>query len=280
MAFVQGLRELGWIAGDNIELDYRWAGADPVRARNFAAQLIELKPDAIFAESTLGVAPLRELTQTIPIVFVQIADPVGSGFVASLARPGGNIKGFTPFEFSLSGKLLEVLKEVAPQINRVDVIYNQNQAPQIGMLRAVEAAAPSLGVQVNATSAGNADEITQIIEALAGQPAAGVIVLPNPVTMGNRDLIIALMARYRLPAAYPFPFFAREGGLVAYGIDPATQWHDAASYVDRVLKGAKPADLPVQQPTKFQLTINLKTAKALGLQVPTFFQQRADEVID
>jgi putative tryptophan/tyrosine transport system substrate-binding protein len=279
-AFVQGLRELGWIAGDNIQLDYGWAGADAARARGLAAKLIELKPDAILADTALCVAPLRELTRTIPIIFVQIADPVGSGFVTSLARPGGNITGFTPFEFSLSGKLLEVLKEVAPQVNQVDVIYNQAQIPQFGMLRAVQAAGSSLGVQVNASSAGNADEITHIIEGLAGQPNAGVIVLANPVNNDNRGLIIALTARYRLPAAYPFPFFARDGGLVGYGIDPATQSHDAASYVDRVLKGAKPADLPVQQPTKFQLVINLKTAKDLGLEVPTFLQQRADEVIE
>jgi putative tryptophan/tyrosine transport system substrate-binding protein len=279
-AFVQGLRELGWIAGDNIQLDYGWAAADAVRARGLAAKLIELKPDAILADTALCVAPLRESTQTIPIVFVEIADPVGSGFVASLARPGGNITGFTPFEFSLSGKLLEVLKEVAPQVNQVDVIYNQVQVPQFGMLRAVEAAGTSLGVQVNATSASNADEITHIIEGLAGQPGAGVIVLANPVNTVNRGLIIALTARYHLPAAYPFPYFARDGGLVAYGIDPAMQFHDAASYVDRVLKGAKPADLPVQQPIKFQLAINLKTAKSLGLEVPTFLQQRADELIE
>jgi putative ABC transport system substrate-binding protein len=280
IAFVQGLRELGWMEGGNIRIDYRWTGADVGSIRSAAAELVDLKPDAILAESALTVAPLQQMTSNIPIVFVAIGDPVASGFVASLAHPGGNLTGFTPAEFTISGKMLEVLKDVAPQVTRVGVIYHPVQAPQVGMWRAIETAAPSLGVQVSAANAENASEITRIIENFPGDPGGGMIVLPNPVTSTNRGLIIALMARHRLPAVYAYAFFVREGGLASYGIDPVVQFHQAASYVDRILKGAKPADLPVQQPTAFDLAINLKTAKALGLTIPQSFLLRADEVIE
>jgi putative ABC transport system substrate-binding protein len=279
-AFVRGLRELGWTEGGNIRIDYRWVGADVERTRSAAAELIDLKPDAILAQSSLTVAPLRQMTSSIPIVFLNIGDPVGSGFVASLARPGGNITGFAPQEFSMSGKLLEVLKDIAPAVSRVGVIYNPIQTPQVGQWRAIETAAPSLGVQVSAANAENADKITHIIEGFASEPGGGMIVLPNPVTTNNRGLIIALMARHRLPAVYAYSYFVREGGLVSYGSDPVVQYRQAASYVDRILKGEKPADLPVQQPTKFDLTVNLKTAKSLGLMIPESFLQRADEVIE
>ena len=279
-AFVQGLRELGWTEGGNIHIDYRWAGADVGRIRNAAAELIDLKPDAIVAQTALTVAPLQQMTTTIPIVFLNIVDPVSSGFVASLARPGGNITGFTPAEMSMRGKLLEVLKEVAPAVSRVGVLYNPVQAPQVGQWRAIEAAAPALGVQVSAAGAANADEITHGIEAFANEPGGGMIVLANPVNDSNRGLIIALIARRLMPAIYAYPHYVREGGLVSYGVDPIDQFHQAATYVDRILKGAKPADLPVQQPTKFDLTVNLKTAKALGLTIPPTLLARADEVIE
>jgi putative ABC transport system substrate-binding protein len=279
-AFVQGLRRLGWAEGGNIQIYYRWAGADVGRIRSHAAELVDLKPDAILAPTALTVAPLQQMTTSIPIVFMNIVDPVGSGFVASLARPGGNITGFTPAEFSMRGKLLEVLKDVAPAVSRVGVIYNPVQAPQVGQLRAIETAALSLGTRVSAAGAGNADEITHMIEDFASEPGGGMIVLANPINDANRGLIIALMARHHLPAVYAYPHYVREGGLVSYGIDPVAQFRQAASYVDRILKGAKPADLPVQQPTKFDLAVNLTTAKALGLTIPESFLARADEVIE
>jgi putative ABC transport system substrate-binding protein len=279
-AFVQGLRELGWTEGANIHIDYRWAGADVGRIRSAAAELIDFKPDAIVAQTALAVAPLQQMTTSIPIVFLNIVDPVNSGFVASLARPGGNITGFTPAEMSMRGKLLEVLKEVAPAVSRVGVLYNPVQAPQVGQWHAIETAAPALGVQVSAAGAANADEITHRIEAFANEPDSGMIVLANPVNDSNRGLIIALMARRLMPAIYAYPHYVREGGLVSYGVDPIDQFHQAATYVDRILKGAKPADLPVQQPTKFDLTVNLKTAKALGLTIPQSLLARADEVIE
>jgi putative ABC transport system substrate-binding protein len=220
------------------------------------------------------------MTTSIPIVFLNIVDPVSSGFVASLARPGGNITGFTPAEMSMRGKLLGVLKEVAPRISRVGVLYNPVQAPQVGQWHAIETAAPPLGVQVSAAGAANADEITHGIEAFANEPGGGMIVLSNPVNDTNRGLIIALMARRLMPAIYAYPHYVREGGLVSYGVDPIVQFRQAATYVDRILKGAKPADLPVQQPTKFDLTVNLKTAKALGLTIPPSLLATADEVIE
>jgi ABC-type uncharacterized transport system substrate-binding protein len=279
-ALVQGLRESGWTEGGNIHIDYRWTGADVGRIRSAAAELIDLKPDAIVAQTALTVAPLQQMTTTIPIVFLNIVDPVSSGFVASLARPGGNITGFTPSEMSMRGKLLGVLKEVAPAVSRVGVLYNPVQAPQVGQWRAIETAAPSLGVQVKAAGAANADEITHGIEAVANEPGGGMIVLSNPVNDANRGLIIALMARHLMPAIYAYPHYVREGGLVSYGVDPTVQFHQAAAYVDRILKGAKPADLPVQQPTKFDLIVNLKTAKALGLTISQSLLATADEVIE
>ena len=279
-AFVTGLQELGWTEGGNVQIDARWCGTDIARIRSAAHELVELKPDAIVADSALTVGPLQQLTRTIPIVFLQIADPVESGFVSNLARPGRNVTGFTPGEFSIRAKMLEVLKQIAPHVRHVQVIYNAVQAPQLGMVRAIEAIAPSVGVQVVAANASNADEMTHAVEGYAGKPDGGIIVLPNPVTTDNRSLVIALMARYRLPAAYAFSFFVRDGGLVSYGTDNAVQFRQAASYVDRILKGANPGDLPVQAPTKFELAINLNTAKALGLTIPRDFLLVADEVVE
>ena len=279
-AFVQELRDLGWIDGGNIRIDTDWATADVGRLNRAAMELIDLKPDVIVANGPLTLAALRPMTSKIPIVFTGVADPVGTDFVASLARPGGNITGFTLGEFAMSGKLLAVLKQVAPQVSRVTVIYYPLQVPQVGRLGAIQTAAPALGLQVSGASVSNADEIMHVIESLGTEPDRGVIVLPSVVTIANRDRIIALMARYRLPAVYEFPVFVREGGLISYGIDSAAQYRQAASYVDRILKGAKPAELPVQEPTKFALFVNLKTARTLGLTVPPSLLATADEVIE
>jgi len=277
-AFAQELCDLGWIDGGNIQIDTNWATAD--RLNRAAGELIDRKPDVIVANGPLTLAAMRPMTSTIPIVFTGVADPVGTGFVASLARPGGNITGFTLGEFAMSGKLLGVLKQVAPQVSRVTVIYYPLQVPQVGRLGAIQTAAPALGLQVSGASVSNADEITHVIESLGTEPERGVIVLPSVVTIASRDRIIALMARYRLPAVYEFPVFVREGGLISYGIDSAAQYRQAASYVDRILKGAKPAELPVQEPTKFTLFVNLKTARTLGLTVPPSLLATADEVIE
>ena len=239
-----------------------------------------LNPDVILVSTALALQPLLQETRSIPIVVVQITDPVGSGFVASLGRPGGNITGFTVAEFSMFGKLLEVLKDVAPHVTRVAVVLNPDQAPQLGMWRAIEAAAPAFKVQLTAAGVRDVAELERAIDQFAREPNAGLIVLPSPVTEGNRKLIIALAARHRLPAAYAFRHFVADGGLISYGVDLADQYRQAASYVDRILRGEKPAELPVQQPTKFELVINLKTAKALGLDVPLTLLARADEVIE
>jgi putative ABC transport system substrate-binding protein len=279
-AFRQALEKLGWTDGRNVRIDYRWGGADPGRIRAHAIELVGLQPDVILVSTALALQPLLQETRSIPIVVVRIADPVGAGFVASLARPGGNLTGFTVAEFSTFGKLLEVLKEVAPHVTRVAVILNPDQRPQAGMLRAIEAAAPSFRVQVTAAGARDAAELERAIDLFAREPNAGLIVLPSPVTEGNRKLIITMAARHRLPAAYAFRHFVADGGLVSYGIDLADQHRQAASYVDRILRGEKPADLPVQQPTKFELVVNLKTAKALGVELPASLLLRADEVIE
>jgi putative tryptophan/tyrosine transport system substrate-binding protein len=281
-AFVESLRERGWPEGNNIQIDYRWCGDDTLTIRRAGVELIGLKPDVILAQSTLTLAPLQQLTTDIPVVFLQVVDPVAGGFVKSMARPGGNVTGVALGEFSIGAKMLEVLKQVAPQVTRVAVIYNPVQAPQVGMWRAIEGAGPSLSVKATAFSAGNADEITHIVAEFAREPGGGMIVLPNPVTVAiaNRGLIISLADRYHLPAVYQFSYFVREGGLVSYGTDPITQYRLAASYVDQILRGAKPADLPVQLATKFELAINLKTAKALGLNISRDFLLIADEVIE
>jgi putative tryptophan/tyrosine transport system substrate-binding protein len=277
---VTGLRELGWTAGDNIQIEYRWPGADVGRINSATAELVGLKPDVIVATGPLTVTALQRLTSTIPIVFQGIADPVATGIVASLARPGGNITGFGLGEFSISGKMLEYLKRIAPNVRHVGVIYNPAQVPQVGRLATIQALGPSLDVQVTAYQVSSADQIAAVIEGFTGSADGGFVVLPSPITIANRELIIGLMARHHLPTVYEYPDFAREGGLVSYGSDPAAHYHQLASYVDRILKGAAPADLPIQQPTKFILAINLKTANALGLTVPPGLLAGADEVIE
>jgi putative ABC transport system substrate-binding protein len=279
-AFRQALEKLGWTDGGNARIDYRWGSADAARIQIYAQELLGLKPDVFLVSTALVLQPLQQLTRDIPIIFTQISDPVGSGFVPSLAHPGGNITGFTPAEFSMYGKALEVLKEAAPHVTRVAVIQNPEQKPQSGMWQAVEAAAPTLRVQLTRAGVRNAAEIERAIDRFAREPNSGLIVLPSPVTEGNRKLIIAMAIRHRLPAVYAFPFFAREGGLISYGVDLPDQYRQAASYADRILRGEKPADLPVQQPTKFALVVNLKTAKTLGLEIPPALLARADEVIE
>jgi putative ABC transport system substrate-binding protein len=278
-AFRQALEKLGWTDGRNVQIDYRWGGADPERIRAYAIELVGLKPDVILVSSALVLQPLQQETRSVPIVFTQVAEPVGNGFVASLAHPGGNTTGFTA-ELSLYGKLLEVLKEVAPHVTRVAVLLNTEQVPQAGMWRATEAAAPSFRVQLTAADVRDAADIEHAIGVIARESNGGLIVLPSGPTIVHRELIIALAARYRLPAVYAFRQFVTDGGLISYGFDLAEQYRQAASYVDRILRGEKPGDLPVQQPTKFELIINLKTAKALGLEVSLQLQQLADEVIE
>jgi putative ABC transport system substrate-binding protein len=279
-AFRDALEKLGWTDGRNVHIDTRWGNADSQRIEGYVTEIVGLKPDVILVSTTLVLQPLQRATRSIPIIFTQISDPVGAGIVASLAHPGGNITGFTPAEYSMYGKSLEVLKEIAPQVTRAAVVFNPAQKPQAGMLRAIEAVAPSLGVLLTAAGVRNAAEIERALDAFAREPSGGLVVLPNPVTEGNRKLIIAMSARLRLPAVYAFPFFARDGGLISYGVDLTDQYRQAASYVDRILRGESPAELPVQQPTKFRLLVNLKTAKALGLDVPPTLLVRADEVIE
>ncbi len=279
-SFLQGLQASGWTHGRNVQIDYRWGGADRARIQTYATELIRLQPDVILAQTSLVMPPLQQETRSIPIVFVQINNPVESGLVASMARPGANITGFTSFELTVGGKWLEMLKEIAPGVSRVAVILNPVQSPQVAILRAIEAVAPSVGVPVITAGVQNAAEIERAVDAFAREPNGGLIVLPNPVTIGQRELIIALAARHRLPAVYAYRYFVTDGGLMSYGVDLADLYRRAAGYVDRILKGEKPADLPVQAPTKYSQIINLKTAKALGLTIAPSLLTRADEVIE
>ena len=279
-AFLNRLQELGWTDGRNIRIDYRYTNADTERMRVSADELVALSPDLILAQTNPVLAALRQATSSVPIVFVQVSDPVGGGFVASLARPGGNMTGFTNFEPEMGGKWLETLTEATRGLTRVAILLHSKIAAHAAFLRAAQAAAPTLGTTVIAVAADDALEIERFIAAFSAQPKGGLVVLPSAAHIVNRDLIIALAARHRLPAIYPYSLFANAGGLISYGIDQVEQWRRAASYVDRILKGEKPADLPVQQPTKYELVINLKTAKALDLEIPPMLLTRADEVIE
>jgi putative tryptophan/tyrosine transport system substrate-binding protein len=272
---------LGWTDGKNIRFTYRYGGGNPERARAFAKALVELQPDLIVAHATPAAAALHQATRTLPIIFVSIIDPVASGFVATLARPGGNMTGFTNFEFSMGAKWLELLKEVAPETSRVSLMLSPDMGSYYtGYLRSVEAVALSNGVQATLAPARNLDEIERIISALGREPGGGLIVLPSaPITIHIQQ-IIELAGRNRLAAVYPFEHYAAQGGLVAYGVDLDDIFRRSAAYVDRILKGEKPAELPVQMPIKFKLVINLKTAKALGLAGPPTLLARADEVIE
>jgi putative ABC transport system substrate-binding protein len=279
-AFLQRLEELGWIQGRNVQIAYRWGEADPGRIQTYVAEVVGLQPDVILAQTSLVLSPLQRATRAIPIVFTQINDPVESGVVASMARPGGNITGFTSFELSVGGKWLEMLKEIAPGITRVAVILNPTQSPQVAILRAIEAVAASVGVALTAAGVQDAAGIEHAVSDFTREPGGGLIVLPNPVTITNRELIMTLAGRHRLPAVYAYRYFVTDGGLMSYGVDPADLYRRAAGYIDRILKGEKPADLPVQAPTKYELVVNLRAAKAIGLNIPESFLLRADEVME
>ena len=279
-AFRQGLQALGWIEDRNIQIDVRWGGADPDKARTFARELVAMGPDIIVPNTNLMMAILQKETHTLPIVFVFVGDPVASGYVTNLARPGGNATGFSALDSAIGGKWLELLKEIAPHVTRVAVILHPETPPNVGFLRAAEAAAPSFGVKVIALGAHSAAEIEDPVTKFAAEANGGLIIAPHAVTLVNRNVIIGLAARYRLPAVYGFRIFATSGGLLSYGTNPRDQFRRGASYVDRILKGEKPGDLPVQNPIEYQLVINLKTAKALGLDVPPLLQQRADELLE
>jgi putative tryptophan/tyrosine transport system substrate-binding protein len=279
-AFAQGLHHWGWIVGQNIRIEYRWGDGKADTMRKYATELVALAPDIILASSSAAVAPLLEASRTVPIVFAGIADPVGAGYVESLARPGGNATGFAIYEYSISGKWLELLKEVAPRVTQVAVLRESGIAAGPGQFGAIQALAPSLGVEVRAVDVRDAGDIERALTAFAQGSDGGMIVVGSPAATIQRGLIIALAARHKLPAVYPFRTFVADGGLISYGPDFNDQFRRAAGYVDRILKGEKPADLPVQASTKYELAINLKTAKALGLTVPDSLLTRADEVIE
>ena len=280
-AFHQGLQEAGWNVGRNLRIDYRWSRAgDTEQTRRYATELIALAPDVILAVATSAIEPLQQATRTTPIVFVQVSDPLGAGFVQSLARPGGNTTGFTPSEYGMSGKWLELLKEVAPRVTRAVVLRDPGNASGIGQFAVMQSVAPSLGMDLSPIGVSDVSEIERAITAVGQRSDGGLIVLPGSLTLLYRKSIIALAARYRVPAVYPYRYHITDGGLISYGPDTIEQYRRAAGYVDRILKGEKPGDLPVQAPTKFELVINLKTAKALGLEVPPTLLARADEVIE
>jgi putative ABC transport system substrate-binding protein len=276
--FLQGLQQAGWTIGRNVQIETRWAAGDADRLRTYAAELVALAPDVILGGGNAGAAPLLQATRTVPIVFVIVPDPVGAGFVDSLARPGGNATGFTSFEYGLSAKWLELLKEVAPSVTRAGVLRDPALASGPAQFAAIQSMAPSLGVEVSPVNVRELAEIERAIAAFARN--SGLIVTGSAFVAVHRHRIIALAARHKLPAVYPERAFIHDGGLISYGPDFLDQYRRAAAYVDRILKGEKPADLPVQAPTKYELVINLKTAKALGLEIPPTLLARADEVIE
>ena len=277
--FRQRLQALGWTEGRNVQFIYRWSAGEVTHARPFAKELVDLRSDVILANSTPVAAAVGETTRTTPTVFVQVSDPVTAGVVQSLARPGGNLTGFTNFEPSMASRWLELVKGIAPNITRVAYLFNPNTAPLL-YARAVEAAAPLLSIKPFAAEVHNADEMEDVIEQFAREPDSALVVLPDLFTATNRRSIIALAALHRLPAVYPFRYFVASGGLMSYGIETLDTYRQAASYVARILKGENPGDLPVQAPTKYELVINLKTAKTLGLDLPQTLLARADEVIE
>jgi putative tryptophan/tyrosine transport system substrate-binding protein len=279
-AYLQQLQQLGWTDGRNVRIDYRWGLGDADNIRKYTAELVALAPDVIFAAGTAAVGPMLQATRTVPIVFALVADPVGAGFVDSLSRPGGNATGFLMFEYSLSGKWLEVLKQIAPGVTRAAVIRDPAISAGTGQFGVIQSVAASLGVEVSPVNVRDAVEIERAIAAFARSPNGGLIVTASALSAVHRDLIIALSARHKLPAVYYERYFVGAGGLISYGPDFVDQYRRAAGYVDRILRGEKPADLPVQAPTKYVLTINLKTAKALGLDIPQTVLARADEVIE
>jgi putative ABC transport system substrate-binding protein len=279
LALAQGLQESGWTVGRNVRIDIRWGGGDAERYRRYAAELVALAPDVLLVNGPPALAQLQHATRSLPIVFAVVPDPVGGGFVASLARPGGNATGFMMSEYSTSGKWLELLKEIAPRVSRVAIIRNPTLTTSVGQFAAIQGAAGSLGLEVSPIDMREAGEIERAVSAFARTPNGGLIVT-SVGSSTQRSLIIALAARHRLPAVYPFRYQVAGGGLISYGPDIDDQYRRAAGYIDRIFKGEKAADLPVQAPTKYELVINLKTARALGLDVPPTLLARADEVIE
>jgi putative ABC transport system substrate-binding protein len=279
-AFRQGLQQLGWIDGRNVQIDARFGEGDPVRSRKYAAELVALSPDVILATGSSTTQILLQETRTVPIVFTIVPDPVGSGFVESLSQPGGNASGFMQFEYSLSGKWLELLKQIAPNVTRAAILWDPTIPAGIGQFAVIQSVAPSLGVDVRPINLSNTSATERAIALFASQPNGGLIVTASALTITNRELINTLAAKHKLPAVVPNRVYMTSGVLISYGVDFVDQHRRAAVYVDRILKGEKPADLPVQAPTKYELVINLKTAKALGLTVPPSVLARADEVIE
>ena len=279
-AFLQGLQQLGWTIGRNVQIEYRWGAGDPDRTRGYAAELAALAPDVILATGSAALGQLLQATRTVPIVFTQTLDPVGGGFVDSLARPGGNATGFLTFEYSLSGKWLELLKQIIPGMTRAAVLRDAADPAGTAQFGAIQSVAPSFGVELSPVNVRDAGEIERAVTAFARSSNGGLIVVAGGLVIVHRELIIALAARHRLPAVYFNRIYVTGGGLISYGPENFDQYRRAASYVDRILKGEKPSDLPVQAPTKYELLINLKTAKALGLTVPPTLLARADEVIE
>jgi putative ABC transport system substrate-binding protein len=278
--FKQAMQQLGWTEGRNVQIDVRWGASDPDRSRKYAAELAALAPDVIFATGNSAVAPLLQATRTVPIVFAVVPDPVGAGFVDSLARPGGNATGFSQFEYGIGVKWLELLKEVAPRVTRVAVIRDPALAAGIGQFSAIQSVAPSFGVEVTPVNARDAGEIERAITAFARSGNGGLIVTASALSMVHRDLTTTLANQHKLPVVYWQRAYVTEGGLISYGPDSIDQYRRGAGYVDRILRGEKPADLPVQAPTKYELIINMKTAKAIGLELPRTLLARADEVIE
>jgi putative ABC transport system substrate-binding protein len=279
-AFLQGLQQLGWTVGQNLQIDYRWAGGNEDDTRKYAAELVALAPDVIFTAGSAGAGPLRRATRTVPIVFTNVPDPVGAGYVDSLARPGGNMTGFSPFEYGIGAKWLELLKEIAPNVTRAAVLRDPAISAGLGLWGAIQSVSPAVAIEVSPVNMGDADEIERSVAAFARGPNGGLIMTGSALAVVHRDLTIALAARHRLPAVYYDRYFAVVGGLISYGPNIVGEFRRAADYVDRILKGEKPADLPVQIATKYDLVINLKIAKALGLTVPPMLLARADEVIE
>jgi putative ABC transport system substrate-binding protein len=279
-AFRKGLQDLGWADGRNVKFDYRWTAGDPARMRRYAAELVGLAPEVIMNGGLPTLVAMQQETRTIPIVFAQVLDPVGAGFVESLSRPGGNITGFVSFEYTMAGKWLETLKLIAPDIVRVAAVRDLASPSEMGMLGAIQAVIPAFAMPFVAVGGRYAADFERGIEQFAREPNGGLIILPSPNTLVHRRAIMATAARHRMPAIYPYGFFAREGGLLSYGIVPADNFRRAAAYVDRILKGAHPGELPVQVPTKFELVLNLKTAKSLGLEIPPKLLATADELIE
>jgi putative ABC transport system substrate-binding protein len=276
----QGLQQLGWTESRNIQIDWRWGAGSADNLRKYAVEIVALAPDVIVANGTAAVTSLLQATRALPIVFTDVPDPVGAGFVDTLARPGGNATGFMLFEYGMSGKWLELLKEIAPGVTRAAVLRDPSITAGVGQFAAIQSVAPLLRVELRPVDVRDAGEIERGVTAFARGSNGGLIVASSPLAAVHRDLIIGLAARHRLPAVYSFRYYVISGGLIAYGPDPNDPFRSAAGYVDRILKGEKPADLPVQTPTKYELVINLKTAKALGLEVPPTLLARADEVIE